>query len=405
MTKASDSHKKIGLLATRGGYVTDALVVGSGLLFGAVDLTDLRLPAYGCPYGLPSIRSGDTVVISSSWLAHLRQLGIKVTSQVLLPLRERFNRIVGIDHGDPFLLCLPDEEVSLMDVILKVNGVYNDPDFNNYLVGAPTSDGKWTEKTERREPPYQPANLRKMVLSIPCFLGTIPEMRAKTRRYYSQSTIQRMSRSVGDRLLAGLPKMLRASNPPRSTVHFFASLTHIQRAVALRKLKASSLRWKGGITNIPAYVTGFNGAGMVTLSNDEQTSLRERMAKEGLLTDSMNRFRYQFSMADCKAVLSITGYGELCFRMAEAWANRRVLVCQDISHAQTLFPFQTGRNVLYCRPDLSDLVEILEDLECNFPKYIDIAEQGHQDWVEWSQQSNRILQQGFAPLYEESKAT
>jgi hypothetical protein len=405
MTKAADSHKKIGLLATRGGYVTDALVVGSGLLFGAVDIRGLGLPEYSCPYGLSSIRSGETVVISSSWLAYLRQLGINVISQVLRPLRERFERIVGIDHADPFLLCLPDEEVSLMDVVLKVNGVYNDPDFNNYIVGAPTSDGRWAEKSEPREQAYQPANLRKMILSIPCFLGITAELRAKTRRYYCKSPVRRVGRSIGDHLLARLPKALKTNNPPRSTVHFFASLTHVQRATAVRKLKQSSLRWKGGLTSIPQYITGFNGTGMANLSSDEQRSLKARLSVENMLADPLNRFHYQQIMADCKAVLSITGYGELCFRMAEAWANRRVLVCQDLSHARTLFPLQAGRNVVYCRPDLSDLIEILEDIECNFPKYIDVAEQGYQDWLEWSQQSDRILQQGFAPLYKESNAT
>lgn len=400
MTKASDSHKKIGLLATRGGYVVDALVVGSGLLFGAVDIRDLGLPKYSCPYGLSSIRSGEVVVISSSWLAYLRQLGINVISQVLCPLRERFERIVGIDHADPFLLCLPDEEVSLMDVVLKVNGVYNDPDFNNYIVGAPTADGKWAEKSEPREQSCQPANLRKMIPSIPCFLGITPELRVKTRRYYCKSAVRRVGRSIGDHLLARLPRALKANSPPHSTVHFFASLTHVQRVVAVEKLKRSSLCWKGGLTSIPQYITGFKGTGMANLSPEEQRSLKARLSVENMLTEPLNRFHYQKIMADCKAVLSITGYGELCFRMAEAWANRRVLVCQDLSHARTLFPFQASRNVVYCRPDLSDLIEILEDIECNFSRYIDVAEQGYQDWLEWSQQSDHILQQGFAPLYE-----
>jgi hypothetical protein len=399
MTTPPDVHNKIGLLATKGGYVTDALVAGSGLSFGAVNTTGLRLPEYRCPYGLPSISSAETVVISSSWLANLRELGINVVSNVLLPLRERFKRIVGIDHADPFLLCLPDEEVSLMDVVLKVNGMYGDPDFNNYIVGAPTSNGRWMEKSEPREQPYQPANLQKMVLSIPCFLGITAELRAKVRRYYCRSIVQRLGRSIGDHLITWIPKAMKANNPPRSTVHFYASLTHMQRADAMRKLQRSSLRWKGGLTNIPPYITGLNGSGMATLSATEQQSLKAGLSTENLLTMPLNRFRYQKVMADCKAVLSITGYGELCFRHAEAWANRRVLVCQDLSHVQTLFPFEAGRNVVYCRPDLSDLIEILEDIECNFPKYIDVAEQGYHDWLEWSQQTENILKRGFSPLF------
>jgi hypothetical protein len=389
----------IGLLATRGGYATDALVAGSDLLLGAVDISGLGLPDYQCPYGLPVIHSGATVVVSSSWLSELRQAGVNVVSKVLSPLRERFDRVIGLDHGDPFLLCLPDEEASLMNVILKVNGVYKDPDLNNYLVGAPTSDGRWAEKSEPREPAYQPANLQKLIPSVPCFLGASAGLRAKTRRYYCRSSIRRAGRSVGDQLLAGLPKPLKTNHPPRSTAHFFASLTHIQRAVAVKKLKGSSLRWNGGLTAVPEYITGLKGSGMAKLSDEERNSLEARLAEEGLLTESLNRFRYNLSMADCKAVLSITGYGEICFRMSEAWANRRVLVCQDISHVQTLFPFQAGRNVIYCRPDLSDMIEILDDIECNFRKYIDVAEQGYQDWLDWSKQTDYVLRQGFTPLY------
>src|SRR5205814_5315295 len=122
----------------------------------------------------------------------------------------------------------------------------------------------------------------------------------------------------------------------------------------------------GGITSVPSFVTGLKGIGMARLTPAERQDLTKRISSEGLMTRPMNRLRYQLSMADCKAVVSITGYGELCFRMAEAWANRRVLVCQDLSHVKTLFPFEAGRNVVYCRPDLSDLIEILEDIECNF---------------------------------------
>jgi hypothetical protein len=139
---------------------------------------------------------------------------------------------------------------------------------------------------------------------------------------------------------------------------------------------------------------------MTFLTPDEQKALARRMDDEGILVPRRNRIRYQASMWDCKSVISIAGYGELCFRVAEAWANRAVLVCQDLSHVDTLFPLQAGRNVVYCRPDLEDLTDILDDLECNYRNYVQIAEHGYDDWRRWSSQLERVLQQGFAPLYE-----
>jgi hypothetical protein len=144
---------------------------------------------------------------------------------------------------------------------------------------------------------------------------------------------------------------------------------------------------------------------MTRLSRAERQALTAELSAEGLMIDSVNRVSYQLSMSDCKAVLSITGYGELCFRMAEAWANRRVLVCQDLSHVRTLFPFERGRNVVYCRPDLGDLIDVLDDIECNFRNYVDIAEQGHRDWIDWSSDVEKVMREGFAPLYRTTEST
>ncbi len=54
-------------------------------------------------------------------------------------------------------------------------------------------------------------------------------------------------------------------------------------------------------------------------------------------------------------------------------------MCQDLSHARMMFPFAPGRNVLSFRPDLTDLADILDDIECNYRTYISIAEQGYRD--------------------------
>ena len=390
----------IGLLTKRGSFAVDMLVSSGGLQFAAVDLPSLKVPEYLCPYQLPTIRAGDTVVVVSGWLHDLQQQGVDVRTEILLPLRERFRRVVGLDQADPFQLDFSNDVMDVIDVVLKVNGVYADRELYNYVVGAPTPEGRWTEKTERRGVPYRREQLNKLQLSIPCFLGVATRVRRQVRRYYCRSAPERAVRDVGDRILEYLRRPLKASAPPQHTAHFYASLTHVQRAQAARKLRMSSIRWKGGITGVPAFVTGLRGNGMARLTPGEQRALTDRIAADGILTPYLSRPQYVVSMWDCKAVISIAGYGELCFRMAEAWANRRILVCQDLSHVRTLFPLVRGRNVVYCRPDLADLTDILDDIECNYRNYIDIAEHGHGDWLQWSGEFGQVLADGFAALYE-----
>jgi len=166
-------------------------------------------------------------------------------------------------------------------------------------------------------------------------------------------------------------------------------------------LKKSSLPFDGGITGIPQSVAGLDEANVwKPLTAVERLEITSQLDAAGLTRRPLCRLEYAFSIRDCKAVLSITGFGEICYRMAEAWSNRRILVCQDLSHVRTLFPLENGRNVVYCRPDLSDLVELLDDIECDTGRYIEVAEQGHADWLAWIEGTEEILQNGYAPLYE-----
>jgi hypothetical protein len=368
------------------------------LHLGAVDLSQLGLPPIPNPYALPGIDSGELVFIESGLIQHLLNKKINVVERVLDPLRSRFRKVVVLDDSDSFQLDIDDDVISAVDIVLKVNGVYCDRALYNYVVGSSTANGRWTEKVEQKTSLYADDNLSKVRLFVPSFIGMSPEFRALTRPIYEASTLRQGAGRLVDTLVRNLPRPLNAMRPPKNTAHFIGSLTHVQRVTAVRMLKQSSLRWKGGITGVAQYVGGLNGAGLKSLEPIERNALEGRLAGEGLMARPLDRFRYLASMSDCKSVVSIVGHGEMCFRMAEAWSNRRILVCQDISHVRTLFPFKPGCNVIYCRPDLSDLVDVLDDVECNFSNYIDIAEQGRRDWIEWCSRVTEVLDYSLAPL-------
>jgi hypothetical protein len=388
------------LLSAPGSYALDALVA-SGLVPLAAPAPDvlrsLGLPAYSCPYGLPIAAEGRGIIVVSSWLQVLEARGAN-RLECLGRLSERFG-LVGVDQADPFRLDLSDAECRTLRVLAKVNGTYRDSELYGFAVGAGTPDGSWTRKIQPGAR-YAAENLEKLRTSVPCFIGTIPWLRRRTRPFYRPSFARRVLAGLGDQLAARHTPMLDPQRPPPRTIHFRGSLTHVQRLDALRRLAAARVSWAGGLTAVPSVISGFGGFGLGRPAPAERSALEREIRGEGLWAPAIDRFRYLREIASCKAVLSIAGYGEVCFRMAEAWAARRVLVCQDLSHVRTLYPLEPGRNVVYCRPDLDDLPALARDIEERYPHYAAIAEQGHRDWLEWSRDPVARVREGFGPALD-----
>ena len=387
----------VGLLTWPGSYAVDALVASGLLPLGLAEMDGG--PAPPPHYPLAPVREGDAVLVVSGWLAGL---GDRPSAGVeaLRGLRRRFTRVIGLDQSDPFQLDFDEDTLAAMDAVLKVNGVYEERDLYNWWVGAPRGDGCWREKRDRREVAYSSDSLAKIRLSVPCFVGVDSRLRRRTRPLYGQPPLGRLARAAGDWLLERLVEGVPRRGTPRDTVHFAGSFSHVQRLAALRRLRGSTLRWRGGLTHVPAKITGLHGFGLSVVAPSEHADLIRRLRSEGLLVAPRNRLRYTMEMMQCKAVLSVTGYGELCFRMAEAWATGRVLVCQDLSHVRTLYPLQAHHNVVYCRPDLADLLDILDDVECNYHRYREIAENGLADWRRWSAGAEDVIRQGFGPFLD-----
>jgi hypothetical protein len=381
----------VGVLAMKGSYAVDALLAWRRIPCAHVALDASWLN----PYQLPRVDRGRTVLVASNWLQWLADQGLDPVQHGLLPLRRRFSRLIGLDQADPVQLDFPEAVMQALDVVLKVNGVFRDRDLYNWIVGAPTPDGNWTQKRHSRGQPYTNASLDKVTLSVPCFLGTSAWFRRRTRRFYDHGHWRRLLAGAGDLLVEALP-LLPARR--RAVVHFAGALTHGQRLTAARMLCLGGIRWHGGLTSVPTAVAGLHGVGLTQLSPVARAALEDAVRRESLAFAPRNRLRYLMGMRNCRAVLSVTGYGEVCFRMAEAWAMNRVLVCQDLSHVETLLPLQAGENVVFCRPDLADLVEVLRSVDAKPDEAQRIAEQGARIWRRWISDPHRVLSKAFAPL-------
>jgi hypothetical protein len=91
----------------------------------------------------------------------------------------------------------------------------------------------------------------------------------------------------------------------------------------------------------------------------------------------LNKKDFYKEMSDSKVVFSPFGHGEICYRDIEAFVHGAILIKPDISHIET-FPnlFIENKTYLPCSWDLSDLEELLTDIDRNYKNYQDIAIQG-----------------------------
>ena len=380
---------EVAILSIKGSYAVDALVAQGDFTFRSVDAARLDLGDYTCPYGFPPVDRGRSLLLVSGWLKRLEAHGIPVVP-VVERLRKRFDRIIGLDQMAATALDIPDEVLDHLDVVLKVNGVFKDRELYRYPVGSLSRSGVWSGKAGPQRFAYKRENLDKVQLSLPCFVANIPALRRRTRKLYGQPWGGRRLRAAADVGLSALGALTR-TRVPRRAAHFLGALTHPQRADAVRLLKSSGLDWSGGITDIPPGTPFFPQAELVELGR--------QLEAEGLRVPRQNRVSYTLGILDCKAVVSITGIGEVCFRMAEAWAMHRILVCQDLTQIECLFPLIPGENVLYCKPDLTDLEALVRRVEQDYSGHQAIARNGYRSWQAWCAARTEVVRLGFAPLY------
>jgi hypothetical protein len=103
-----------------------------------------------------------------------------------------------------------------------------------------------------------------------------------------------------------------------------------------------------------------------------------------------------------RVLVVVAGFGELCRQHAEALRTGTALVCQDLSHVETMFPFRDGENVIFCRHDLSDLRPTVERLLADESRRQLIASEGRRSFKAWSAQWRANLDAGITAHIREA---
>jgi hypothetical protein len=347
----------------------------------------LGLPASPNLFRLPVDDHADLVLLERTWYDWL-QSHYPDRAEAVLARLERLG-LAALDGGDDFALGFPPAILTRVRLLIKPQGLYRDRALYNYTVGAWHPGALWTEKVRPRTERYGDADLDKLRLSVPCFLMDVPALKRRARRreqgeartvHRSMSRPERFARDRSERLAWRLLAHAPIRHRPFD-VHCLVALTHAQRLDALRKLRG--LRGTQGIAALPEHVAGVEG----------HRSLPDEAAIFG--HPRLGRFRFIVDVLRHRVVVAPTGYGELGQRHGLALFAGAALVCQDLSHVDLMFPLLDGRNVAYCRPDLTDLRQVVEDLLNDEPRRTRIAQQGRRDYRTWAARWREHLRGGI----------
>lgn len=404
-TRPAGRTLRCALLSTvASGWFTDLLFACPRLELFALPEGRLGLGSAHNPYGLPVLERPDAILMTVNWYAWLEQQGEAVVDRVFARLREASGVIVALEGLDMFSLRMSPRGIERVNLVLKAQGLYRDPELYNYEVGPYYPGANWARKVRRRsDAAYRREHVEKLRLSLPCFIGVDRWIRARVRRVKAAlSPLQRAVRNAGDWLSELETAALRPffANPTR-TVHCTVYLSHIQRLELLLWLKRMGVSGLLGISQVPPHIFGTPHF-EEPLPHGELAAIRATIAEHGLGHAPLNRNRFKRTMLAHKLVVAPTGYGELTFRHAEAWEQGRTLVCQDLSHVETMFPFEEGRNVLYCRPDFSDLGGLLRAVEADAVDWRRIGAWGRADWRAWIADREAIFERGIARYLNEA---
>jgi hypothetical protein len=434
------------LTVSASSWFVQLVRIAPGLSMGTVDARDLGLDWSPNPCGLARSDRLDVVLVSSDWYKWLAARHPDRVDPVFERLRRMADRIVALEGHDLFSLSLPPGALDRVDLVLKGQGIYRDRELYNYRVGPFFAGANWTAAIESRRVRYTHAQLEKLRLSVPCFLAidarTRHRIRLVERPHRRLETYARLAAEAA--VQASLP-LVRLRRPKHLTAHFVGTLTHRQRLDLLEILRSAGVPGSQAITRVPE---DFYGTGALERSDtrDRPGPVEERLEEHDLRTPPpeedpaepgdppalvtadgvavrvppqtvralgealrrsnlgsppMSRPAFTRSLARSGVVLAPAGFGEITFRHAEAFIVRRPLICQDLSHVETMYPFADRHNAIFCRPDLTDVAGILREVERGDIPADEIAGQGQRCWRDWLAGGQRLLHRGITGHLEE----
>lgn len=232
------------------------------LEFVTLSRLTLQLPDAPNPFGLTEVDQADVILLTSYWHRWLTTTHPDLVGNTMRVLERSADAIVGLDGTDYFELGFDPTTLARVASVLKFQGVFRDRDLYNYDVGPWHPGAIWSQKRRPKQLPYRAEDLEKIRLSVPCLMLDLPGLLRTARTYesgatstigYSMSRTQREVRNAAEELLSAAMRIAPIRSRPLE-VQCLATLTHVQRLEAIRRLEGFS--GTRGVDRIPATVAG-----------------------------------------------------------------------------------------------------------------------------------------------------
>ncbi len=374
----------------------------------ALSPSNTSIPTFKNPYQLPEAERADVAVVCSNWLQVLYRDHPAEARSTLEQLRQRVDRLVILEGFYAFHLLAPPEAIELADLVIKAQGLYRDRALYNREVGALYPGlTSWQNSPTAAVLQYTPAQLDKLRPGAPCMLGAAHTIRRRSRKVHRIPLQKRLVYATLDRLLGQAYRLGSRSFRSSYEVHALGSLTHIRRLELVRRLKQLGVsgdfsltipknRWVFGIDYYPHTLTSLD-----SLTEARIQALQSELDSLGVKSLRFNRLEYLVRMLQHQLVAAPSGYGELSFRIAEAWAMAKAVLVEDLSHVEIQFPIADRRNALYIKPDYSNLEQLIQELRSGAIDALALGQQAHTDWVAYCQKIPQELHRLYvAPIQQ-----
>lgn len=389
----------------RNDWAAAVTLACNNLEFVTLSRLALGIPDAPNPFALPEVDQAHVVLLTSYWYRWLTTRHPDLVDHAMCVLEKSAAAVVGLDGTDYFELGFGPQALERLATVIKFQGVFRDRDLYNYDVGPWHPRAIWSQKLRAKQLHYRDEDLQKIKLSVPCFIMDLPGLLRSARKYETgtantnghMSHTQRRVRNVAEEVFSSAVRVAPIRNRPFE-VQCLATLTHVQRLDAIRRLEGFS--GTRGIDRIPPTVAGMKDG----VSGPQRDDSRRALVHEATqhLHPRLGRARYIRDTCRHRVVVAPTGYGELGQRHGWAMRAGAALVCQDLAHVETMFVFRPRENVVFCRHDLSDLRTLVQELLQDEALRRRIAREGRRSFAAWASQWRAHLETGIASHIHEA---
>ncbi|MBI4179194.1 glycosyltransferase family 1 protein [bacterium] len=328
----------------------------------------------------------DAVLVDDMfWNACLRKFGAPAIRSLVRDLsRGGAVPVVALDHGDTLQSKFRSSDVGEFDLILKAHGLPRDRDLMNWEVGV-----RWG--LNRRE------KIRKI---------SNPEWRYSPRQLDKFRLSFDLGMAYCGRRIHPLPGFFEPFD-----VFFAGAFNSLNRLEGL-KLCKRRFRTLGRLVRLAADhpIVGLEegGARRETLVWDEIYARRRKLSAEWidrhpeLFGRPISSGRFTAMAVLSKIMPAFSGIGELGPRHYQALSFGKLLLCEDLSHVETHFPFRDGETCVHVSDRLEDLETRVRELLTDAARRKRIAREGFERFRECYGDGSKMFRDCFLRHLEDA---